>query len=150
MAEQTGLHTKFMRETDVTGTYDEVALVASITPPQLQRDVVEVDNLNPDDDIKKKLLGLIDAGEMTITLNFDPEEEGHEDLEADFHAGEEHNYRIEFPFDETMYSAGGYYSITGIVTGFAPQEITPSDVMQAEVTISVTAKPEYTPAVEIE
>ena len=150
MAEQTGLHTKFMRETDVPDVYDEVALVASISPPQLQRDVVEVDNLNPDDDIKKKLLGLIDAGEMTITLNFDPEEEGHQDLEDDFNDGVEHNYRIEFPFDEEVYESAGYYDITGIVTGFAPQEIAASDVMQAEVTISVTAKPEYTPAVEIE
>jgi hypothetical protein len=150
MAEQTGLHTKFLRETSTPGTYSEVAMVATITPPQLQRDVVEVDSLNPANDIRNKLLGLIDAGEMTVTLNFDPEEQGHEDLESDFHAGLAHNYRIEFPFDDTVYSAGGYYDITGIVTGFAPQEISAGDVMQAEVTIAVTAKPEYTPAVEIE
>ena len=149
MAETTGLHTKFMRETTTPGSYEEVALVANIAPPQLQRDVIEVDNLNPANDIKKKLLGLIDAGEMTVTLNFDPEEQGHEDLEDDFHAGLEHNYRIEFPFDATTHSAGGYYSIAGIVTGFAPQEISAADVMQAEVTIAVTAKPEYTPAVPV-
>jgi len=35
------------------------------------------------------------------------------------------------------------------VTGFAPQEIAASDVMQAEVTIAVTAKPTYEELVEI-
>jgi hypothetical protein len=146
MPEATGLHTKFLRETDVPGTFDEIAMVANITPPQLQRDVVEVDNLNPANDVKKKLLGLIDAGEMTVTLNFDPEDAGHQDLESDFHAGLEHNYRIEFPYDATQFLSGGYYDIVGVVTGFAPQEISAGDVMQAEVTIAVTAKPEYTPA----
>ncbi len=150
MAETTGLHTKFLRETTTPDEFDEVAMVASITPPQIQRDVVEVESLNPANDIKGKLLGLIDSGEMAIVLNFDPEEQGHEDLESDFHAGQEHNYRIELPFDDTVYSVGGYYSITGIVTGFAPQEISAGEVMQAEVTITVTAKPEYTPAVEID
>jgi hypothetical protein len=148
MAEITGLGTKFLREDDY-GDYDEIAQVASIGPPQLQRDVVEVNSLNPPNQIKKKLLGLIDAGELTVVLNFDPEEETQQLLEYDLSVGEERNYRIEYPFDDTVYESGGYYEITGIVTGFALQEIAPSDVMQAEVTIAVTAKPEYHDPVEI-
>jgi hypothetical protein len=149
MAEATGLGTQFLRETAVTGVFDAIAQVASITPPQLTRDTVDVEELAPADDFKKKLVGLIDGGEFSVTLNFDPEEQGHKDLEEDFANGVPYNYRIQFPFDETVYSDGGYYDITGIVTGFAPQEITAGDVMQAEVTIAVTAKPTYEELVEI-
>ena len=150
MAEATGLGTQFLRENAVTGDFDAIAQVASITPPQLTRDTVDVEELAPADDFKKKLVGLIDGGEFSVTLNFDPEEQGHKDLEEDFANGVPCNYRIQFPFDETVYSGGGYYDITGIVTGFAPQEIAASDVMQAEVTIAVTAKPTYEELVEIE
>ena len=149
MAEATGLGTQFLRETAVTGVFAAIAQVASITPPQLTRDTVDVEELAPADDFKKKLVGLIDGGEFSVTLNFDPEEQGHKDLEDDFTNGAPYNYRIQFPFDETVYSNGGYYDITGIVTGFAPQEVTASDVMQAEVTIAVTAKPTYEELVEI-
>lgn len=145
--EKTGLGTQFLREGDYD--YDPIAFVATITPPQLNRDMVEVEDLNPDDEIKKKLPGLIDGGEMAITLNFDPEEETHQDLEDDLANGVEHNYRIMFPYDETTHEHGGYYDITGIVTSFAPQEIAASDIIQAEVTITVTVKPEYTEAEEL-
>ncbi len=139
MAEATGLGTKFNRETDVPGTFAAVGMIANITPPGAQRDVVEVDDLNPVNEVKKKLVGLIDSGELSLTLNYDPEDAGHGDLEDDFHAGLAHNYQIEL-------ASGGIWGITGIVTGFAPSEISAGDVMQAEVTITVTAKPEYTPA----
>lgn len=150
MAEKTGLGTKFLREDDlVTGDFDEIAQVANIAPPQLSRDVIEVDSLNPPNQLKQKLLGLIDGGELNLTLNFDPADPTQQDLESDLSAGVEHNYRIEYPFDETVYTSGSGIAITGIVTGFAPQEISAGDVMQAEVTITVTAKPEPFDPVEI-
>ena len=148
--ERTGLGTTFLRETAAdSSVFTAIAQVATITPPQLTRETVDVEELAPADDFKKKLVGLIDGGEFSVTLNFDPEEQGHKDLEEDFANGVPYNYRIQFPFDEEVYSDGGYYDITGIVTGFAPQEITAGDVMQAEVTIAVTAKPTYEELVEI-
>lgn len=148
--ERTGLGTTFLRETAAdSSVFTAIAQVATITPPQLTRETVDVEELAPADDFKKKLVGLIDGGEFSVTLNFDPDEESHGDLEEDFANGVPYNYRIQFPFDETVYSGGGYYDITGIVTGFAPQEIAASDVMQAEVTIAVTAKPTYEELVEI-
>lgn len=139
MGESAGLGTWFLRESATPGTYDRIAQVATITPPQLQRDTVEVEDLAPADDFKKKLVGLIDGGDMSLTLNFDPELQGHKDLEDDFHAGLTHSYQIKF-------KSGGYYTVSGVVTQFAPQEITAGDVLQAEVTIAVDSKPEYTDA----
>ncbi|HYF94420.1 MAG TPA: phage tail tube protein [Symbiobacteriaceae bacterium] len=134
MGEQVGLKTKFQRETAVPGTYEDIAQLAGVTPPQSERDVAEVEDLNPTDGIKKKLPGPIDAGEVALTLNFDAANAGHDTLQDDFYAGTEHNYRIVLPDGYT-------WTVKGFVSGFAPSEIAAGDVIQAEVTITVTEKP---------
>lgn len=130
MSEATGLKTTFILGTTPIGR------VASITPPGPQRDVAEVEDLNPTDEIKKKLLGLIDLGEMSLTINFDPADSGHAGLEAALYSGALQTCKIKYP------TRSGY-TFSGYVTGFAPQEISAGDVMQAEVTITVTTKPTY-------
>lgn len=130
MSEATGLKTTF-----ILGS-TPIAQVSSITPPGPTRDTVEVDDLNPADEVKKKLLGLIDVGEATLTLNFDPANLGHSALEAALYSGALQTCKIKYP-------TGSGYTFSGYVTGFAPQEITAGDVMQAEVTITVTTKPTY-------
>lgn len=132
MAEMTGLKTRFEREDG--GTYETIAQVANITPPQPERETVEVEDLDPADGVMKKLAGLIDPGEVSLTLNFDPADNGHKALEDDFYAGVARNYRIVLP--------NGYgWTFSGIVTAFAPQEISAGDVLQVEVTIAVSGKP---------
>src|SRR5690606_19190885 len=98
MAEITGLRTKFYRSEDGT-TWEEIAQIASIQPPQPEREVAEVDELDPPGDVRKKLAGLIDAGEVVVTLNFDPANQGHLDLEQDFRDGAAMHYRIKLPND---------------------------------------------------
>jgi hypothetical protein len=132
MSESTGLRTKFYREDDTSpGTFVEIAQIASITPPQPEREVAEVDELDPPGDVKKKLPGIIDPGEVTVTLNFDPTNNGHLDLEQDFRDATSHQYRIKLPNDFG-------WTFTGIVTAYSPQEISSGDVVQAEVTITLS------------
>ncbi len=130
MAEATGLKTTFIMGAST------VATVASITPPGPQRDVVEVDNLDPADDIKGKLLGLIDLGECSLTLNFDPDNATHQAVEAALYSGAKQTCKIRYPI------AKGY-TFDAYVTGFSPSEISAGDVMQAEVTLTVVSKPTY-------
>ena len=130
MAESTGLKTRFIMGTNTTGQ------VASISPPGPTRETVDVEDLNPADEFKKKLIGLIDGGDMSFTINFDPEDTGHQACEAALYSGVEQTCKIKYP-------SGKGYTFSGYVTGFAPQEITAGDVMQAEVTIAVTSKPTY-------
>lgn len=138
MAETTGLKTKFYREGDTGGTFEEIAQVASITPPQAERETVEVDELDPPGEVRKKLVGLIDPGEVTVVLNFDPSNQGHLDLEQDFRDGQPRQYRIKLP--------NGYgWTFTAIVTAYSPQEISAGDVVQAEVTLTLTGVYEFGP-----
>ena len=134
MAESLGMKTKFLREGTTVGTFEEIAQVANISPPQHSRNVVQVEDLNPADQVYRKLVGLVDAGELSVTLNFDPENTGHNDLEADFWAGEEKQYQIMFPSGKGM-------TIPALVSDWAPQSIAAEEVMQVEVTLTVTGKP---------
>ncbi len=131
---QTGLKTKFLRKG--TTTFEEIASVASITPPQLGRDVSEYEELDPPTDIKGKVFGLVDAGEVSVKLNFREDDAGQLALEQDFWEAVEGEYAIKFP-------SGKGHTIKGVVTGWAPQEITQGDPMQVDVTITVTDKPVY-------
>lgn len=130
MAEATGLKTKF-----ILGA-TEIAQVSGIGPPAPTRETVDVEDLNPADEFKKKLLGLIDGGEATLTINFDPENATHQACEAALYSGAEQTCKIKYP-------SGKGYTFKGYVIGFAPQEIASGDVMQAEITIAVTSKPVY-------
>ena len=130
MAEATGLQTKFFLGSTRIGQ------LASITPPGPQRDTVEVEDLDPTDEFKKKLVGLIDGGDMSLTLNFNPEDTGHAALEAAFYAGTVQTCSIKL-------KSGKGWEFQGYVTQFAPQEITAGDVLQAEATIAVASKPTY-------
>jgi len=130
MAESTGLKTRFILGTNTIGQ------VASISPPGPTRETVDVEDLDPTDEFKKKLIGLIDGGDMSFTINFNPEDAGHQACEAALYSGVEQICKIK-------YKSGKGYTFKGYVTGFAPQEITAGDVMQAEVTIAVTSKPTY-------
>ena len=143
MGEITGLKTKFQRATDdgLGGTtWTNVAGVANISPPQLERDVVEVEDLDPIDEIKQKLAGLIDAGEVSLTLNFDPANTGHAALEADFYAGDAKQYRILLP---NSYA----WTVSAFVSSWAPSEISAGEVLQAEATFTLTGKPVLAPVV---
>lgn len=131
MAETTGLRTKFYRRGDDGGTFEEIAQIASIAPPQPERETVDVDELDPPGDVRKKLSGLIDAGAVTLTLNFDPENDGHLALHEDFLDGGARQYRIKLPNNFG-------WTFTGLVTAYQPQEITSGDVVQAQVTITLT------------
>ncbi len=136
MSEITGRKTKFYREGATPDTFEEIAQIASITPPQAEREIVEVDELDPPGEVRKKLAGLIDAGEVSVILNFDPTVQGHLDLEEDFKAGEAKKYRIELP---NTYG----WTFSAICTAYRPQEIRSSEVVQAEVTLALTGVYEF-------
>lgn len=136
MPETLGLKSVFQRESATPGTFETVAQVASIQPPQPEREAVEVDDLDPPDGVKKKLPGVIDVGEVTLTLNFDPEDTGHTALESDFYVGDTKNFRIKLP-------NGQGWTFPAFIKGWKPQELAEGDVIQVEVTLTVTGKPTF-------
>lgn len=132
--EMTGMKTQFLREGATPTTFERVAHVAGITPPQYQRNMVELEDLDPPDEIIQRINGAIDAGEFSLTLNFIPGSTEHAALESDFWSGAKKNYQIKLP-------SGWGWTIPAVVSGWAPQDIGAEDVVQVQVTLTVKAKP---------
>jgi|LSQX01.1.fsa_nt_gb hypothetical protein len=148
--ERTGAGTRFQREDDlIPGEFVDVAQVARIKPDDTELEMVDVDELSPADGFKKRIPGLFVGDDLTLTLNCVPEEETHEYLRQDKDDKLPRKYRIQFPYDETLYSGGDYREIVGQVTKYALQELAADEVLQVEVTIAIVEKPTYEPLVEI-
>lgn len=115
--------------------FTEVAAIKEIQPPQMTRDSVETTVHNTDDRYRTFIPGLRNAGEVTMTIEYDPNADGHTSLLDDFNDDVTHNYEIDFPS-----SIGETWSFTGFPTALG--EATPiGDVVTRQVTFKVTGKP---------
>lgn len=139
MTERIGLGTSFQRESATQGVYDTIAQVAAITPPGTETDDVAIEDLNLEDGFKRHLPGLVDASEVSLTLNFDSANTGHVNLLTDAQSRAIKNFKIVLPDTST-------WAFSGYVKSFAPDEISPGDIIQAKVTIQLTSKPTFTAA----
>jgi hypothetical protein len=114
-------------------TYTDVAEVTSITWPGYQRDAVEATHLNSDDQFREYVPGLMDAGEVTLELNFVPSSS--DVIIAALTASTLGQFKITAP-------GGVNVVFKGIVTSYQAQSPL-DDRMTASVTIKVTAKPTW-------
>ena len=72
MAAKIGLGTTVAYESVTPGTYTSVGEVFEFEPPTLTMDTVESSDFSHTDGYRRFIGGLIDGGEITFTLNFDP------------------------------------------------------------------------------
>ncbi|MER3407702.1 MAG: hypothetical protein C4292_02630 [Nitrososphaera sp.] len=135
MPEMLGFGSKFYRQ--VPGnppTWQLVAQVSSITPPQPEREVVDIEELDPPGLIKRKLVGVVDPGEVTVTLNYDATNADHTALEDTFWSGAIRKYRIILPNNKG-------WEFDAAISGYKFSDITQSDVVQTEVTFALWSRP---------
>lgn len=124
---------------DVAGTvFTEVAQVSSIGSVAITADETEVTTLDNTSGYREYLQTFKDAGELPVTLVWDPALPTHGTasggLWALFISGETRKMKIEFPTKPTAYEA----SFDGWVKTFPTPAMTPDDALTAEVTIRVT------------
>lgn len=73
MAAKIGLGTTVGYETTPgSGTYTTVGEVIEFSPPASSMDTVDATDFSHSDGHRRFIAGLIDAGEITVTFNFDP------------------------------------------------------------------------------
>lgn len=79
-------------------TYEKITETTSVEPPEDQADDVEVTTTEADNRRKEFIRGLIDSGEATCTVNYNPSEHpSHVHLREDFASGEVRNWQIVLP-----------------------------------------------------
>ena len=113
--------------------YADVAEVTSITWPGYARDAVEATHLNSDNQFREFIPGLMDAGEVSIEMNFIPS--ASDVILAAMTASTVGQFKITAP-------SGVNVVFKAIVTSYQPQSPV-DDRMTASATFKVTGQPTW-------
>ncbi|WP_292229500.1 phage tail tube protein [Brevundimonas sp.] len=123
-----GNGTEFQIESATPGTFTTIAEVTDITPPNETVNPVTYATLASP--YMKALAGLIDPGEASFEMTFQPGSASETLIVTTLHAREAKTFRIVFPNLAT-------WTFSGIVTGYEPA-VPNDDRMTASVTIKVS------------
>lgn len=137
MAEYTGFAGTF--KTEISAVYTTVAQVRDINGPNMSRDTVEVTSRDSTGQAKEYLAGLLENGEVTFDLVYDPDGATHSASAAGglitlLAAGTLNNFRVSFA-DSTATTA----TFAGLVTGFQPT-MPLNGAQTASVTIKISGQ----------
>lgn len=112
-------------------TFDPIMEVVSFDPPDEKGDDIEVTHFESPDRTKEYIRGMIDAGEASFTVNYNPAAyQSHQDIVAMKQSGEIRNFKFTFP-DAMETDAFPAY-----VKGFKPK-LGPNDALTADITLKV-------------
>jgi hypothetical protein len=116
-----------------------IAQVASLSGPNLQAETIDVTTHDSPSAIREFVSGLIDGGEVSGSLVFDPNVATNIGLWNDLIARTSASYTIVFLF------TGGVETVTftGYVVGFGPVEAQPEGAVTAPFTIKVAGVPAW-------
>ena len=114
-----------------------IAALSSLSGPNLQAETIDVTTHDSANAIREFISGLIDGGEISASLVFDPNVATHIALYNDLVARTSASYSIVYPF------TGGTETITftAFVTGFGPIEAQPDGAITAAITLKVAGAP---------
>lgn len=118
MAEYTGFAGSL--KTEISSVYTTIAQVRDINGPNMSRDTVEVSSRDSTGQAKEYLAGMLENGEVTIDIVYDPDTQTHSASSAGglatlLTAGTLNNFRVSFA-DTTATTA----TFAGLVTSFQP------------------------------
>jgi predicted secreted protein len=129
--------TQFKRDSTGAGVYVTIANVSDLSGPSRTRDAIEVTAHDSPNQYREFVKGLKDGGEVTLTLNYDPAENTHSDLDADFEEDALRAYQIVvLPGEADEHT----WSINGLITNLS-DAFPIDDRMEREVTLKISGKP---------
>lgn len=112
------------------GTFDAIAEVIAITPPNEQADDIEATHLKSPNRTREYIAGLIEPGEMSFQINWVPNDTTGQLLLALKASGDTRQHRITWPNGVT-------WTFSAYIKGFEPT--TPiDDRLTATITARVT------------
>lgn len=123
-------------------SFVEIAELREITPPALTRNIIDVTTQNEDDDAR--VVGIRRHGDLTMDLNFVPNNGTHDHLtglQKKWFDGSRNIYRIRFP-PVAPQTVGSAWVFSGFVASFAPSAPL-DDRLSASVTIAPTGRHDW-------
>lgn len=119
-----------------TGQWMVIAEVTAISWSGVSREVIETFKLNNSDDYVNKLQGVLNAGNLSATINYTREQ--YFDLKQEMETRGNNQYQLRLP-------AGDGLEWDGFITEL-PLDVGSDDVMQGEVVFEIDGKPDFVSA----
>ncbi len=116
--------------------FTTVGEATNISGPGYDRDVIDVTSHDSTDGIREFVGGLVDGGEVTFTVNWDPSI--HASLVDDFQDAQPRNYKIVLPDPPA-----GEWAFPAFITGMG-HEYPHDDKMSADFTFKIAGAPTFT------
>ena len=123
---------------NITSTMTTIAQVSKIGGPKLERDSIEKHDLSST--AKEFIAGLLDAGEVTFTIRYDPALPTHATLYALTVSGATEAWQITLP----PALSDAEIPFNAFVTGFELTGMESDELVEAELTLKVTGAPTVT------
>lgn len=118
--------------------FTTIAEVSDIGGPEIALESVEVTNHSSPSGWREKIGGILDGGNISLTINYQPTHATHNNtagLIADLRQRTKRNFQLVFTDSGTT-----TWSFTALVTSFSPAE--PIDgALTAEITLEITGAP---------
>lgn len=114
-----------------SASYTPLAEVTDITPPSESVDVIDVTHMASPDSTREFIQGLMDPGEVSLEMNFDPGGSTDDFIRAWRSSRETRSCKITFP-------NSAVWTFSAFVTGYEPQ-IPLDGKMTATLTCKVTS-----------
>jgi len=125
-----GVGAKFRRWNILTGVWDSIAQINSITGPGMTRETIDTTSLDTTGGYRTFIGGFRDGGQVSLAMNFT--RTAWEQMKDDYESDVEQNYEIILPDTENT-----TVEFSGIVLE-CPLSIPPDDKVTSDVTIKVS------------
>lgn len=130
MADQAGYLADLKRDGTV------IAGVKDLTPPNVEAETIDRTDFDSTQGYREYIMGLIDAGEVSLTVNYDPAETTQDDLLSDLNSRTKQTYALVWPDGTT-------WEFDAFVTGFSPAGIAVDGGVDADFTLKLTGQPAF-------
>lgn len=117
------------------GPYTLLGEITSVTPPPIQRDIIDATHMDSPEGWREFIAGLKDGGEMSVDLNFVPGSATDDLLVAMQAEDDKRPMQITFP-------NGAVWEFEAFCTGYEPSAPV-DDKMTATATFKVSGKPDF-------
>lgn len=130
MAADIGLGVTIGIESATPGTYTTLGAVFAISEPSASMDTIDVTEMSHTDGARRFIGGLIDEGEATFSVHYDPEQTSYTTLRTQFLTRAAKNYKI-------THVGGATRVFSALITGVS-KETPLDDKMTCEFTLKVS------------
>lgn len=115
--------------------FTTIAEIFNLTGPGLSAEVIDVTHMESIDRFREKIVGILDAGELSFEMSWIPDNTVHAGFITDFKARTKRNFELIWPD-----TAGTKWEIAAFITSMEPSAPV-DDKLTESVTLTISGSP---------